>query len=95
LPALVTKTMGNFVNPVLVEYITYMVAFDLWMSRGDKYDTFVHVVSFINALWQTWTWQLGLFIVESMGMAMAKQMKDLLGSFGLLNKVITFVRQKN
>jgi len=38
---------------------------------------------------------IGLFIVEStMGTTMAKQMKDLLGSFGLLNKVITFVKDK-
>jgi hypothetical protein len=29
LPALVAKTMGNFENPVLVDYITCMVAFDL------------------------------------------------------------------
>lgn len=94
LPALVTKTMGNFVNLVLIDYITCMVAFDLWMSQGDN-DTFALVISVINALWQTWMWQLGLFIVEStMGTAMAKQMKDLLRSFGLSNKVITFVKDK-
>jgi hypothetical protein len=38
---------------------------------------------------------IGLFIVEStMGIAMVEQMKDLLGSFGLLNKVIAFVKDK-
>ncbi len=34
-------------------------------------------------------------IIESiMGITMAKQMKDLFGSFGLLNKVIAFVKDK-
>ncbi len=37
-----------------------------------------------------------LFIIEStMGTAMVEQMKDLLGSIGLLNKVIAFVKDKN
>jgi hypothetical protein len=36
---------------------------------------------------------IGLFIVESrLGITMVEQMKDLLSSFGLLNKVITFIK---
>jgi hypothetical protein len=67
-----------------------------WLMNVTRwYDTFALVISFINALWQTCMWQLGLFIVEStMGTVMVKQLKDLLGSFGLLNKVITFVKDK-
>jgi len=38
---------------------------------------------------------IGLFIVEiTVGTAMVEQMKDLLGSFALLNKVIAFVKDK-
>ncbi len=36
---------------------------------------------------------IGLFIVESsVGITMVEQMKDFLSSFGLLNKVIAFVK---
>jgi len=34
LPDLVTKTMENFVNPVLANCITYTTTFDLWMSQS-------------------------------------------------------------
>lgn len=39
---------------------------------------------------------IGLFIVESsVCIIMLEQMKDFLSSFGLLNKVITFVKYKD
>jgi hypothetical protein len=38
---------------------------------------------------------IGLFIVEStMGATMAKKMKTLLKKFGLLNKVVAFVKEE-
>jgi hypothetical protein len=90
LPTLVTKTMENFVNSIFADCITCMTTFDLWMSWGIN-DTFAFVISFINALWQP----CHVTIIEStVGTIMAKQMKDLLGPFGLLNKVIAFVKDK-
>ncbi len=88
--AFVTKTVENFVNPILINCITYTAAFDLWMSWSSN-DIFALVISFINSLWQP----CHVTIIESiMGITMAKQMKDLFGSFGLLNKVIAFVKDK-
>ncbi len=90
LPALVTKTMENFVNLILVDCITCTTTFDLWMSQGGN-DIFSFVISFINALWQP----CHMTIIENiMGTTMVEQMKDLLGSFGFLNKVISFVKDK-
>jgi hypothetical protein len=58
-------------------------------------DIFALVISLINALWQPCHVTIGLFTIEStMGIIMAKQMKHLLGSFRLLNKVIAFVKDK-
>jgi hypothetical protein len=60
------------------------------MSQGDN-DTFALVISFINALWQP----CHVTIIEStVGITIVEQMKDLVGSFGLLNKVIAFVKDK-
>ncbi len=90
LPTLVTKTMENFVKMILVDYITCTIVFDLLMSQGSN-DIFALVISFINALWQP----CHVTIIEStMGTTMVEQMKDLLGSFELLNKVIGFVKDK-
>ncbi len=63
LPDLVTKTMENFVNPVLANCITYTTTFDLWMSQSGN-DTFALVISFINALWQPCHVTIGLFTIE-------------------------------
>ncbi len=81
-------------NPVLVDCITYTATFDLWMSQNNN-DTFALVISFISASWQPCHVTIGLFTIKStMGTTMVEQMNDLLGSFGLLNKVITFVKDK-
>jgi hypothetical protein len=86
--------MENFVNPVLTNCITYITTFDLWMSQNGN-DIFALVISFINALWQPCHVTIGLFTIEStMGITMAKQMKHLLGSFGLLDKVIGFMKDE-
>jgi hypothetical protein len=90
LPTLVTKTMENFVNSILANCITCMTTFDLWMQRGG-HDIFALVISFINALWQPCHVTI---IGNIVGTTMGKQMKDLLGSFGNLNKVIAFVKDK-
>jgi hypothetical protein len=82
--------MENFVKMILVDYITCTIVFDLLMSQGSN-DIFALVISFINALWQP----CHVTIIEStMGTTMVEQMKDLLGSFELLNKVIGFVKDK-
>ncbi len=72
LHALVTKTIENFANLILANCITWVIAFDLWMSRGNN-DTFALVISFINALWQP----CHVTIIENIvGTTMVEQMKD-------------------
>ncbi len=64
------------------------------MSQSGN-DTFALVISFFNALWQPCHMTIGLFTIErTMGNTTAEQMKHLLGSFGLLNKVIAFVKDE-
>ncbi len=58
-------------------------------------DIFAFIISFINALWQPCHVMIGLFtVVNTMGATMVEQMKTLLKEFGLLNKVLTFVKDE-
>jgi hypothetical protein len=69
--------------------------FDLWMSRVG-YDTFVMVVSFINNFWELIDVTIRVFEVQnSTDGTMKNQVKILLDSFGLLNKVITYVKNES
>jgi len=68
--------------------------FDLWMSRVG-YDTFVMVVSFINSFWEPIHMTVRVFEVQNTtNGTMENQVKILLDSFGLLNKVITYVKNE-
>jgi len=59
------------------------------------FDTFDIVVSFINALWEQFHVTMGIFEVHNIAsVAMANQVKLLLYSFSLLDKVIAYVKDE-
>ncbi len=64
------------------------------MSRS-RHDTFVHVINFINSHWVPCHVIMGLFeTTNTFGVVMAAQVKELLSSYNLLNKLITYMKDK-
>jgi hypothetical protein len=93
-PIVVNKTMDKYVIPFLASWITYIVSFDLWIFCAG-YDTFIVVVNFINDEWEFVHITMGILEVQNVvNVAMATQVKVLLNSFGLFNKVITYVKDE-
>ena len=94
LPAMVTKTMDRYVLPSLASSVTASASFDLWMSRGGV-DTFALVINFLSDKWIPVHVTVGLFEVsDTSGGAMALQMKALLDSFGLTQRILAFVKDE-
>ncbi len=92
--SVVNKTMGKYVICFLALWITYIVSFDLWIFCA-RHDTFAMVVNFINDEWELVHITMGILEVQNIvGEAMVAQVKVLLNSFGLLNKVITYVKDE-
>jgi hypothetical protein len=93
-PSVVNKTMDKYVISSFVSWITYIVSFDLWIFHVG-HDTFSMVVNFINDEWELVHITMGILEVQNIvGVAMASKVKVLLNSFGLLNKVITYVKKR-
>jgi hypothetical protein len=68
--------------------------FDIWMSRVG-YDTFLMVVNFVNIFWEPIHVIVRVFEVQNtIDETIKNQVKILLDSFGLLNKVITYVKNE-
>jgi hypothetical protein len=64
------------------------------MFHGE-HDTFAMVVNFINNLWEPMHVPMGIFEVHNTtSVAMANQVKVLSDFFGLLDKVIAYVKDK-
>jgi hypothetical protein len=60
-----------------------------------SFDTFVIVTSFINTSWGPCHVTIGIFEVHDIiGVIMANHIKCLLDSFGLLDKIITHVKNE-
>ncbi len=80
--------------PSLPSCVICTTSFNLWMSHG-AHDTFAMIVSFINNLWEPTHVIVGIFEVHNtIGVAIANQVKVLLDIFGLLNKVIAYVEDE-
>jgi hypothetical protein len=91
---MVEKTMELCVIPTLASCIIYACSFDLWMSCV-SFNTFVIVVSFINTLWEPYHVTIWIFEVHNtISVTMANQVKYLLDSFGLLDKVMTYIKDE-
>jgi hypothetical protein len=82
LPNIVEKTREKYVLPSLASYVICTTSFELWMFCGG-HDTFAMVVSSMNNLWEPTHVIVRIFEVNV-----------LLDSFGLLDKVITYVKDK-
>jgi hypothetical protein len=64
------------------------------MSRG-RVDTFVLVVHFLNHNWELGHVTIGFFeIIETFGAAMAIQMNEVLTTYGLNAKILTYVQDE-
>jgi len=71
-----------------------IASFDLWMSKFG-HDTFVLMINFINSLWVHCHVTMGLFEATNVfGVVMAVQVKDLLSSYNLLDKLIAYVKDE-
>ena len=60
IPAMFTKTMEQYVLPLVGKSATVSVTFDLWMSRGTQ-DTFCMVVNFLDMDWVARHVTVGVF----------------------------------
>jgi hypothetical protein len=86
--------MENFVMPNLESCITGTTYFDLWMAKSG-HDTFALVINFINSHWVPCHVTMGFFeAINKSKVAMAAQVKELLSSYNLLDKLITYVKEK-
>jgi hypothetical protein len=93
-PLTVSKTMDNHVFPTLIHCITCIASFDLWMFCA-CYNIFAMVISFIDFAWQRVHLIVGLFEIQNTSVDnMAEHVKSLLGSFGLLDKLIAYVKDE-
>jgi hypothetical protein len=91
---MVSKTMDNHVFLALIHCIICTTSFDLWMYHA-SYDIFAMVISFIDFTWQCVHIIVGLFETQNIsGANIVEQVKSLLGSFGLLDKVIAYVKDE-
>ncbi len=92
--SLVVKTMEQYVIPILDSYVIAIASFDLWMSKFG-HDTFVLMINFINSLCVPCPMTMGIIETTNMfGIAMVVQVKDLLSSYNLLDKLIAYVKDK-
>lgn len=87
IPAMFTKTMEQYVLPLVGKSATVSVTFDLWMSRGTQ-DTFCMVVNFLDTDWVPRHVTVGVFRAQSTtGASLATIVEPLLKEFNLLDKV--------
>jgi hypothetical protein len=94
IPSLVAKTIEVYVILVLDSCVTTIASFDLWISKS-KHDMFVLVFKFVNSLWVFCHVIVGLFeAIDTSRVAMVAQVKDLLSSYNLLDKLIAYVKDK-
>jgi hypothetical protein len=88
------KTKEICVIPTLASCIICKCSFDLWMFCAG-FNTFAIVVSFINASWEQFHVTIGIFVVHNIAsVAMENQVKLLLNSFSLLDKIIAYVKDE-
>ncbi len=66
LPSSIKKTMTMYVYPTLVNCVSTIFTFDLWMLKG-AHDIFVVVVNFISSNQEAKLVTIGLFKVSGIG----------------------------
>ncbi|KAG0556897.1 hypothetical protein KC19_11G087000 [Ceratodon purpureus] len=91
IPRMVSQTMEKYILPALAGCVTATASFDLWMSRRGV-NTVALVIHFINEQWVPCRVTIGVFEAPDVaGAALAVEVKELLNSFNLTDKIIAFV----
>jgi hypothetical protein len=94
LPAMVKRTLDQHVLPNLKIATIVSVSFNLWMSHNGV-DTFALVINFLNEAWASMHVIVGLFEVhETFKQSMAIKLYTLLKKYGLLHRIIAFVKDE-
>ncbi len=93
-PSSISKTMEQYVILALDSSLTTTSSFDLWISRS-RHDTFSLVINFINSQQVPYHVTVGYFEVnDKIGVAMAKQVRDFMFPYNLLEKLIAYVKDE-
>jgi hypothetical protein len=79
---MVTKSMDIHVLPKFISVTIVYASFDLWMSRGGI-DTFALVINYFIETWE---------VNETTSLCMAQQLQFLLEKFGLIHRVLIFIK---
>ncbi len=67
-------------------------SFDLWMSRG-SINTFALIMNYLSKNWESMNVNVGMFEVnETTDSCMASQLQSLFEKFGLIHRVLAFVK---
>jgi hypothetical protein len=94
LPTLENTTMTKYVQLALVECLTTICAFDLWMSKR-AHDVFVVIVNFLSTNWEPKHIIIGLFEAnDTNGATMAMKFKHILDKFALTHKIVAYVKDE-
>jgi hypothetical protein len=92
LPRLVEKTKQSYVLFALTKCHFATTSFDFWISKG-AYDVFALVIIFLGKDWQPKHVTIGLFeMIETTCQALAKSLTNLLDKYGLMKKIIVYVK---
>ncbi len=80
--------------PTFASHIICTCSFDFWMFHVG-YDIFAMVVSIIKTSWESTHMTIGIFEVHDIAsVTMVIQVKSLLDTFSLLDKVIAYVKNE-
>jgi len=91
---MVQKTLDLNVFPNLASLTIVFYSFDLWMFQG-VVEIFALVINFLNESWSLIDVYVGLFEVdETNGKNMVVQFESLFSHFGLMHRVIAFVKNE-
>jgi hypothetical protein len=94
LPTLENTTMTEYVQLELVECLTTICAFDLWMSKR-AFEIFAMIVNFLSTNWEPNHITIGLFEANDMnGAIMVVKFKHVLDKFALMHKIVAYVKDK-
>jgi hypothetical protein len=70
-----------------------ITSFDLWMSKS-TYDIFAFVINFLDENWQPKKLIIGLFEATKTCQGLSRNLKKLLDSYELRNKIIIYVKDE-
>jgi hypothetical protein len=91
---MITHCLELHVQSLLNATPIITTTFDLWMSKGQQ-DTFVLIVHFLSTNWKPHHVIVGLFKPnDTMGVGLARQLKTMPEKFGLISKVLCYVKDK-